>query len=451
MSRLFDAIQKSQGQLGEIGRSLVGGTSSSSIGDDGMLLQPETDVVPAAPDELTIPGTEIRPPVARTEQAGPLVEVETPVIPNRRRRRPVLALLGLAVLVAAGYGFWRTSGGQNILPWLSAGPSAAAEMRFSGVVVAQETAVAAKIAGRIERLLVDEGSLVHQGDIIAVLDKQETDADRDNQQAKVDQLNSRLLQSQEMLRLESERNEHQLQRAAAQVKAAESELRTAQVELEQSRKDLVRRQDLHRDGVIASSELERYQMAVEVNQARLKSLQERVQASQAELELMRSNLRQVAVAASDVDQTRAQLVQAQALRQQADVRLQYSTIRAPMSGLVSVRVARQGEIVTPGSPIVTLVDLDDIWVKADVEETWINRISIGSRLPVQLASGERTSGEVFFVSPEADFATQRDINRVKRDVRTFGIKIRLANDSRRIHPGMTAYVMLPNSPAAERQ
>jgi HlyD family secretion protein len=119
-----------------------------------------------------------------------------------------------------------------------------------------------------------------------------------------------------------------------------------------------------------------------------------------------------------------------------------------MSGLVSVRVARQGEIVGVGTPIVTLVDLSDTWVKADVEETWMNRIHLGMHLPVQLASGERTGGEVFFISPEAEFATQRDINRVKRDVRTFGIKIRLQNESRRIHPGMTAYVMLPKSSTA---
>jgi HlyD family secretion protein len=173
-----------------------------------------------------------------------------------------------------------------------------------------------------------------------------------------------------------------------------------------------------------------------------------VQASQAELELMRANLRQVTVAASDVDQTRAQLIQAQALRQQTDVRTEYTTVRAPISGLVSIRVARQGEVVGAGAPIVTIVDLQDIWVKADVEETWISRIRVGTRLPVLLASGERTSGDVFFISPEAEFATQRDINRVKRDVRTFGIKVRLANESRRIHPGMTAYVMLPESSTA---
>jgi hypothetical protein len=50
---------------------------------------------------------------------------------------------------------------------------------------------------------------------------------------------------------------------------------------------------------------------------------------------------------------------------------------------------------------------------------------------------------VTFISPEAEFATQRDVNRIKRDVRTFGFKVRVDNPDRKVHPGMTAYVFLP--------
>jgi multidrug resistance efflux pump len=442
MSRLFDAIQKSQGRLGEIGRNLVSDAPP-------VMSEPEQAMPREGMEELAAPAeiqpAAIQPGLVTPEDSGPLVEVATSVV---RKRRRGYAVVVLALCSVAGYAGYRVYHGQGILPPWIARPAASDEMRFTGVVVAQETTVAAKIPGRIERLLVDEGSIVKAGDVIATLDRQETVAERDNQQAKVDQLNARLSQTEEMLRLESERNEHQLQRAAAQLKATESELRTAQVELQQSRRELDRGRQLRQAGVIAARDMEQYQLTVQVNEARVKSLEERVLASRADLDLMRSNLRQVTVAASDVDQTRAQIVQAQALRQQAEVRLEYSTVRAPMSGLVSVRVARQGEIVGVGTPIVTLVDLSDTWVKADVEETWMNRIHLGMHLPVQLASGERTGGEVFFISPEAEFATQRDINRVKRDVRTFGIKIRLQNESRRIHPGMTAYVMLPKSSTA---
>jgi HlyD family secretion protein len=447
MSRLFDAIQKADGQLGEIGRSLVNvPPADSSVRDDEVVSRVEAPAAETATATREAERAPMPQPLVKPELPGPLVEAAPPPAP--KRRRPVLAVLLSGVLLAAAYSGYRVYSGQSVLPSWAAHAAPPNDMRFTGVVVAQETVVSAKVGGRIESLAVDEGSLVNAGDIIATLDRQELDAERDNQRAKVDQLNARLLQSQEMLRLETERNEHQLERAAAQVKAAESDLRTAQVELEQSRSDLNRGRELRRAGVIAANEMERYETAVQVNEARAKSLEEKVQASRADLEVMRANVRQVAVAASDVDQTRAELVQAQAVRQQTYVRSEYTIVRAPMSGLVSVRVATQGEVVGPGAPIVSIVDLQDMWVKADVEETWINRIRIGARLPVQLASGERTTGEVFFISPEAEFATQRDINRVKRDVRTFGIKVRLANESRRIHPGMTAYVMLPDSSAA---
>jgi HlyD family secretion protein len=111
--------------------------------------------------------------------------------------------------------------------------------------------------------------------------------------------------------------------------------------------------------------------------------------------------------------------------------------------MVSLSVAREGEVVNAGDPIVTIVDLDDIWVSAAVEETYINRVARGDTVDVELISGERMQGTVSFVSPEAEFATQRDVSRSMRDIRTFGIRVAVPNADRRLHAGMTAFVMLP--------
>lgn len=109
-----------------------------------------------------------------------------------------------------------------------------------------------------------------------------------------------------------------------------------------------------------------------------------------------------------------------------------------------LRLARQGEVVNAGDPIVTIMDLDDIWVRAELEESYLGRVRVGEKLMVEVASGEEMEGEVIFVTPEAGFATQRDVSRVKRDLRTFGIKVAVPNLDRRLHAGMTAYVFLPN-------
>ncbi len=111
------------------------------------------------------------------------------------------------------------------------------------------------------------------------------------------------------------------------------------------------------------------------------------------------------------------------------MRLGYTELRAPIDGIVDVRAARVGEVVTPGQPIVTLINPDDLWVRANVEETYIDRVRVGDKLKVRLPSGEEREGT----------------GRTKRDIKTFEIRLRVDNKDRRLAVGMTAYVQLPFS------
>jgi HlyD family secretion protein len=108
-----------------------------------------------------------------------------------------------------------------------------------------------------------------------------------------------------------------------------------------------------------------------------------------------------------------------------------------------VLAARTGEVVGVSQPILTLIDPDDLWVRTDVEETYIDRIRLGDQLHVRLPSGIELAGTVFYRGVDADYATQRDVSRTKRDIKTFEIRLRLDNRERRLWPGLTAYVMLP--------
>ena len=85
----------------------------------------------------------------------------------------------------------------------------------------------------------------------------------------------------------------------------------------------------------------------------------------------------------------------------ADVRLAYTELHAPIDGIVDVRAARVGEVVTPGQPVVTLINPDDLWVRADVEETYIDRVRIGDTLTVRLPSGDEREGTVFYRGVDA--------------------------------------------------
>ncbi len=90
--------------------------------------------------------------------------------------------------------------------------------------------------------------------------------------------------------------------------------------------------------------------------------------------------------------------------------------------------------------------MDHLWVRADVEESYIDLIQFGQVLRVRLPSGDVIEGKIFFKGVESDFATQRDVSRTKRDIKSFAIKVAVPNPGRRLFAGMTATVLLPPPP-----
>ena len=184
---------------------------------------------------------------------------------------------------------------------------------------------------------------------------------------------------------------------------------------------------------------------LKAQQATVQALQKQVSAAEAELNTAIANTHQAHAAQSTVASTRSQLANAEAMLKQAEVRLGYTKIYAPVTGTVSVRAAREGEVLNPGQPIVTIVELSDTWVRAAIPETQTDHIGLGDTLRIRLPGGTITSGKVFFKSAEADFATQRDVSRRKRDIKTIVLKVRLDNPKGAYVPGMTAEVLV--SPA----
>jgi HlyD family secretion protein len=170
-----------------------------------------------------------------------------------------------------------------------------------------------------------------------------------------------------------------------------------------------------------------------------------VSAGEADLKAAMARTYQANAAKSTVAATKADLKNAIAQKNQAAVRLGYTNIYAPVSGTVSVRAARQGEVVNIGAPIVTIVDLSDTWARAAIPETYADHIGYGDTLRVRLPGGTVTNGKVFFKGVEGDYATQRDVSRRKRDIKTIVLKIRLDNPKGAYVPGMTAEVLISPS------
>jgi RND family efflux transporter MFP subunit len=283
----------------------------------------------------------------------------------KKSRKIALGLLVLAV----------TAGG--VIYMLTRPPR---EIVLTGIVTTDEVIVSPEIQGRLQRLLVREGDAVTNGELLALIQPQE-------QQANVAFFTSSQQQST-------------------------ADLAQSQADLENARLNFERIQGLYSNNVESVQAYDQARTTYQSAKARVESVQKQIQAAAAQ-------------------------------KEKAAVQLGYTRIFAPVAGIVDTRAALQGEVVNPGQAIVTLIDQDDLWVRADVEESYIDRIHLGDQLQVKLPSGATREGAVFYRSVDADYATQRDVSRTKRDIKTFEIRLRCDNSDRALAVGMTAYIELP--------
>jgi HlyD family secretion protein len=314
-----------------------------------------------------------------------------------------------------------------------------------GTVDSNQIIVSPQIQGRIEKLLVEEGTQVKQGDLIAVLDPSELEAEERAAAATIDSLKYRVAEAESTLRATAGSTTGNVANAQARLASVRAQLSQAEATLERTQSDSRRTIELAKEGVASDQDGVQAKTNLAAQVAVVESLKQQVSAAQADLDTAVANTHTAHAAERTVDSTRAQLSNAIAMLKQAEVRLGYTQIYAPLTGTVSVRAAREGEVLNPGQPIVTLVDLSDTWVRAAIPETDADHIGLGDVLPIRLPGGTLTSGKVFFKAAEAEFATQRDVNRRKRDIRTIVLKVRLENPRGAYVPGMTAEVLV--SPA----
>jgi len=316
---------------------------------------------------------------------------------------------------------------------------------LTGVVDGNEVIISPQITGRMIHLYVDEGSEVKQGQLIAELDPAELRAALAQDVANIGSLEAKANVSQKTMGWTQDQTNAALNQARATVTASRAQLEQARATLELDEINEKRTLALFQQGVSPASDRDAAESTLKAQQANVRSLEEQVKAQQAALSVAEANRLQVGVQKADLASANAQVEQARALRDQANTQLGYTKIYSPLDGVVSVRVARQGEVVAQGSPIVVVVDVDHLWVRADVEESYIDSIRFGDQMKVRLPSGDVLEGNVFFKGVESDYATERDVSRTKRDIKTFAIKVSVPNSSRRLFTGMTAYVLMPSS------
>lgn len=306
--------------------------------------------------------------------------------------------------------------------WLAFRPSGfdAGTLEASGTVEATEADLGFQAGGRIAEIGVREGDRVQAGALLARLDDAEFAAGLAAAEAQLEAARQVLRELERGARPEELR----------QAEAAET---AARQRMEEAARLAARMRKLYEGGAVSAEDVERAVTAHEVAVAQHRQAAE-------QLALVRSGARP-----ERVDAQRAAVRQAEAAVAQAEAILSNARIHAPFAGIVTVRHRQPGEAVSPGMPVLTLMDPTDRWVRIYVREDRVGRVSLGQRAEIRADAypDRRYDGRVVFIAGRAEF-TPRNVQTAEERVKlVYAVKVAIEGDSGlELKPGVPADVRL---------
>lgn len=364
---------------------------------------------------------------------------------NRKRMLIVLILGGLAALAAYSMGWFRRDTG----------------LTGSGTVEARNIRVGSKVGGRIDKVLVREGDSVEAGQVLISFDDKELSASLSQARANAVKA-ERGFRSEEIAEARA---------AAAQAKAEyeqrkngyrKEDIAAAQADLDRTTADEVRAHlDFQRYEALAQKDLVSKQQRDTAEANWKMALAQKESAQHKRDELSRGyRLEEIASAEARYRQTQATLEKfehgsrpediaaARAALAYDEARFREREVVAPSASTIEVLDVRPGDLIAPNTPIATLLERDQIYVRIYIPETEIGRIHLGQKAEIRVDSfpNQSFSGVVEQINQQAEFLPRNVQTREERIHQVFGVKVRIEDSSHRVLAGMAADVKL--SPAS---
>jgi HlyD family secretion protein len=382
------------------------------------------------------------------------------------KKRILIIVLVLAAATAAVYAF--------------RGVGRAPDNRIvvSGNIELTEVNIAFKTAGRLIERNVDEGDRVTKGQVIARIDRDQLVAQRSRESAGFGSSESQLAQAEtalawqratmagdiEQRRADMASNEAKLQELQngsrpQEKQEARAAVESAQSEYDRARKDWDRGQTLYKNDDISTQQYDQFRNRFESADAALKQAKERealvlagprveeINAQQAQLEHARGALKMAEANALEIKRREQELTtrRAEVGRSQASLSLIESQLAdtvaiSPVDGVVLVKAADVGEVLAPGTAVVTVGDIDHPWLRGYVNETDLGKVKLGSKANVTTDShpGKVYQGHVTFISSEAEFTPKQIQTQQERVKLVYRIKIQLDNPQHELKSNMPA-------------
>jgi HlyD family secretion protein len=306
--------------------------------------------------------------------------------------------------------------------------------RVSGHVEATEVQVSAEVAGRIVELRVQEGDRVKRGDVIARLDTQDTELQIDRARAE------RLGADAQLRLLQAGSRIEDVRQAQAQVAASETDVAAAMAELKAAETDLERFEALLRANAGSQKQRDDARARVDVARERARGAEDRVRAGRETLARLKAGARP-----QELDAARARVATIDAQIATLEKSLKDAQVVAPVDGIITTKLADQGEIIAPRTPVVIVTDLDHAWANLFVPEPLIPRLKIGQSATVFTdAGGQGIPGKITFISPKAEFTPRNVQTADERSKLVYRIKVSVDNSQGVLKQGMPVDAELPS-------
>jgi HlyD family secretion protein len=311
-------------------------------------------------------------------------------------------------------------------------------IKTAGIIEGTEVNLSSEISGNISYMCCVEGDSVKEGDIAFKLESRDLRALVEQAHATIKKAKAEIIVSKAQI----DNSRANIKSSEADIKTAEADTEKARVQMELANKEMERANKLYKQDFVSKDSVDvavtQYNASVadyESSKSMLSSAHSKRDAAIAQLNTAENQLKS---AEADLKQSEANLAYNLA-------RLDYATVTSPISGVVVLKAMEKGETVSPGMTVLTIVDMNDLYARVDIDETLINNVALNSEA---LISTEGTPKRIFKgwvseIGRYAEFATQREVTRGRQDIKTFRVKIRFGNTGGVLKPGMTVEVEIP--------
>jgi HlyD family secretion protein len=382
----------------------------------------------------------------------------------KKRIIPILILLALA--------------GGAIYAYRGAHRAPDNRLVVSGNIELTEINIAFKTAGRLIERTVDEGDAVKKDQVIARLDRDQLIAQRERESAGLKSAQSQLDQAISSLEWEKANMAADIEQRRADVVSNDARLAelnngarpqeklqakaavdSAQSEYERAKRDWDRGQQLYKDDDISTAQYDQYRNRFESADAALKNAHEsqalvlagprveqidaargQVEHAHGALKMAEANSLEIKRREDLIAAQRAEIERSKANLALIDSQLADTIATSPCDGVVLVKSADVGEVLAPGTTVVTVGDIDHPWLRGYVNETDLAKVKLGSRARVTTDSypGKVYNGRVTFIASEAEFTPKQIQTQQERVKLVYRIKIELENPNRELKSNMPA-------------